>query len=311
MPGSYQRNNRGMHPLNCNCAECVRKRSAIGAHGKNPQQKSSNIVGALSGIFLVFCLLLLGGVLYWTSTVNKDAAAINPTGIPDASINTTTADSTSGLQTSSPTKITGINDATGDYKNYYLGLVKTPEGVISGRKCYGEFVVLINNRNATNPTYSELLSFLSSDNTDTYSYGLGISAGSIYFGDEEDMLDLGFIQNIIDGIAQPKNPKICADFAERLHNNAEMAGIKCGYVSLVSPNHALNVFQTTDKGLIYIDDTGAFLFGPDNCDKVVDLKEGTEYIPVSLFPEYGWEGKWDSLGVVSGIFITWDGEWRH
>jgi len=45
-------------------------------------------------------------------------------------------------------------------------------------------------------------------------------------------VDFTKIQNIIDRTAQPKHPDICADFAERLHNDAEMAGIRCAYVSL-------------------------------------------------------------------------------
>ena len=109
---------------------------------------------------------------------------------------------------------------------------------------------------------------------------------------------------------QPANPKVCADFAERLHNNAEKAGIRCGYVIIDSLNHALNVFETTDKGFVYIDDTGPHLFGPSNCDKVVHVKEGIEYIPISLFHEYGWSDTWESLGIIGDIFITWDGEWR-
>jgi hypothetical protein len=310
MPLSEKDYIRGKHPLNCNCTKCVSKRSGINTPGKSPRNKSSRIVRIITGIIFFFTIILVGGVLFWTSAINKESRMNNPVSIPDTTASVTPTTSPTSPTTPPPTKKTGINDVTGEYKNYYLGLVKTTEGVITGKKCYGEFIVLINNRNATNPTYSELLNFLSSDNTDEYSYSLSISAGGIYFGNEEDMLDLELIQNIIDGTAHPKNPKICSDFAERLHNNAEMAGIRCGFIALDSPDHALNVFETTDKGLVYIDDTGSFLFGPDNCDKVVNLKEGAEYIPVSLFPEYGWKGTWDSMGIVSGVFVTWDGEWR-
>jgi len=203
-----------------------------------------------------------------------------------------------------------IDENTGIYEDYYLGLIKSPEGVLSGEECYGEFIILINNENAKNPTYAELVNFLKSDKTDEYPYQYTLTILDSYYGDAEDNIDLKRIQSIIDGIEEPDPPKICADFAERLHNNAEMNGIRCGYVEIGSINHALNIFETTDRGTIYIDDTGTFLFGPSNCDKRVDVREGIEYIPISLFPEFGWSDTWDSLGIIDDILITWDGEWR-
>ena len=207
-------------------------------------------------------------------------------------------------------KTEGIDEKTGVYKNYYLGLVKTPEGVSGGENCYGEFIVLINNKNAKNTTYTELITFLKSDNTDEFPYQNTLSLIGFYYGEAEDKIDLDYIKEIIDGTKKPASPKVCADFAERLHNNAEMAGIRCGYVIIDSINHALNVFETTDKGLVYIDDTGTFLWGPSNCDKIVDVKEGIEYVPESIFHEYGWSDTWDSIGIIDDIFVTWDGEWR-
>jgi len=52
----------------------------------------------------------------------------------------------------------------------------------------------------------------------------------------------------------------CVDFSATLYNNAEANGIKCGLVSVwfeePVPGHAFNAFQTTDKGIVYIDCTG-------------------------------------------------------
>lgn len=223
---------------------------------------------------------------------------------------TNTIASSTTTPTATEIKIDGIDEETGIYKNYYLGLVKTPDGVSGGENCYGEFIVLINNKNAENPSYAELLTFLKSDKTDEFTYQYSFSIGEFYYGEAEDKIDLEYILKIINGMEQPANPKVCADFAERLHNNAEKAGIRCGYVIIDSLNHALNVFETTDKGFVYIDDTGTHLFGPSNCDKVVHVKEGIEYIPISLFHEYGWSDTWESLGIIGDIFITWDGEWR-
>ena len=52
----------------------------------------------------------------------------------------------------------------------------------------------------------------------------------------------------------------CLDFAVALHDRAEEAGIKNGIVAVSfegkKDGHAFNVFPTTDKGLVYIDNTG-------------------------------------------------------
>lgn len=224
-------------------------------------------------------------------------------------------------------KTTGINASTGVYKNYYLGLVDEPEGTIGSNGCYddtGKFIVLINNKNAVNPTYDQLLSFLSQDNTDQYPYTYQMPILKSYYGTAESRVDLQRIKDIIDGVTQPSIPCICADFAERLHNNAEIAGIRCAYVSLdmtgyddpynygIAPDasHACNAFQTTDRGLIYIDCTGGTTdYGPSSNDTTVDIQIGKEYIPHFIFPSGGWTI--DSMGTVTGIYMTWDGNWHN
>ncbi|GAJ14543.1 unnamed protein product, partial [marine sediment metagenome] len=184
--------------------------------------------------------------------------------------------------------VSGIDPKTGLYNNFYLGLMDTPEGKLSGNGCYddkGKFIILINNSNAVNPTYSQLVSFLQSDKTDQYLYKYVIPPQLPYYGSAESHVDLKHIQDIIDGTIQPSDPNICADFAERLHNNAEKAGIRCAYVSVdisgysdpygygipSDTSHALVAFNTTDKGLVYIDDTGISSYGPSSCDKIVDV----------------------------------------
>ena len=100
----------------------------------------------------------------------------------------------------------------------------------------GEPVELLNNPDATNPTYAELLAFLESDQTDRYTYMLG----------------------------PPKNAFICTDFAETLHNNAEAEGLRAAFVGIyiegMDEGHALNAFQTTDRGLVFIDCIGQGLW---------------------------------------------------
>ena len=107
----------------------------------------------------------------------------------------------------------------------------------------GEPIELINNPDATNPTYAELLAFIKKDRTDKYSYIFG----------------------------PPKVAYVCSDFAEDVHNNAEAAGIRAAWVSInISGNdegHALNAFDTTDLGLVYIDCTGKGIWSESsNCN---------------------------------------------
>jgi hypothetical protein len=226
-----------------------------------------------------------------------------------------------------------INAKTGTYKNYYLGLVNNGDSILGGNGYYdndGEFIILINNKDATNPTYSQLIDFLRTDTTDKFPYISTTSTIVLYYNSAESHVNLKYIKDIIDEIQIPTNPKECGDFAERLHNNAEQNGIRCGYVSMdlkgyswaniktglsgsiPNSNHALNIFETIDKGLIYIDCTGLEENEqhPYNMDKIVDVKEGKSYIPESLFPESGWKNTWENVGKIENVYITWDGEWN-
>ena len=210
-----------------------------------------------------------------------------------------------------------IDPNTGIYGNYYLGLVTDDSNgeTFGGDGCYddtGKFIVLINNKNAADPTYAQLVSFLKSDKTDEYPYIDTNNAPDTYYGTAKSHVDLSRIQNIIDGAAQPDNPDVCSDFAERLHNDAEMDGIRCAYVSvdLSTGLHALDAFQTTDKGLIYIDDTGAVPGnGVSRCVKTVSIAAGQNYQPVSLFQTPGYNSTWDVVGNVISFQVTWDGTW--
>ena len=112
---------------------------------------------------------------------------------------------------------------------------------------------------------------------------------------------------------------MCADFAERLHNDAEMAGIRCAFVTVDTSEgfHALNAFQTTDQGLIYVDDTGLMAgtyslnAGTPRCVKTVNMTIGQNYVPVSLFPYPCWSSKWDSMGTIISYRVIWNGTWDN
>ena len=91
-----------------------------------------------------------------------------------------------------------------------------------------------------NPTWSELRKFLKRDDTDT----------------------LPYIEGSFD----------CSGFAITLRDRAWRYGIRCAYVELgfaKREGHALNAFETTDEGLIYVDDTGA--------DQIAYIETGQPY----------------------------------
>jgi hypothetical protein len=142
-------------------------------------------------------------------------------------------------------------------------------------------IVLENKDAAVDVSFADLLAFIRSDSTD-----------QIPYIDRDD--------------PSGKTSFVCSDFAETLHNRAEVAGIKAGYVSLEWENggvgHAINVFATTDVGLVYIDCTGRSRFSQVeneddrlasvNWDKVAYLQIGLEYgvigIDYATSPDYSY-----------------------
>ena len=123
----------------------------------------------------------------------------------------------------------------------------------------GKPIELIDNPNATDPTYTELIAFIKEDSTDEKPYW---------------------------DSAWGKASYVCSDFAEDVHNNAEAAGIRAAWVGIDfegdDEGHACNAFEATDKGLVYIDCTGGgferLLRGhPTSWDTVVYVETGKEY----------------------------------
>jgi len=127
------------------------------------------------------------------------------------------------------------------------------------------YVSLINYSYAKDPTLEELIAFLKKDDTDDHLYRI--------------------------------DSFVCSNFAELLHNNAEKAGIKAAFVviefSNTSTPHALNAFNTIDKRLVYVDDTGKgfletrkeHLSQECEWDKIAYIVENKEYGQISIdFP---------------------------
>lgn len=119
---------------------------------------------------------------------------------------------------------------------------------------YGDKIYLINNESASDSTWEQLEAFLLSDKTDEKEYN--------------------------------SSSFLCGAFAEEVHNNAEQAGIKAAWVCVWFTNnasytsHALNAFNTTDRGLVYVDCTGLNATGASvfrNCTMSITMTpESTE-----------------------------------
>ncbi|NQT72031.1 MAG: hypothetical protein HQ553_04585 [Chloroflexi bacterium] len=117
----------------------------------------------------------------------------------------------------------------------------------------------------------------------------------------------------------------CGEFAEKVHNNAESEGIKSAIavINLKSTEpHALNAFNTIDKGLIYIDCTGpereyekahSYLY-----DKVAYVSIGKElgFMSIGRKPVFSYDvyefrkemyksNIWESVGIVQSVEIYW------
>lgn len=125
----------------------------------------------------------------------------------------------------------------------------------------GDPVCLIDNKYAIEPTYDQVVTFLKNDITDTIPY---------------------------------TSTFVCTDYAEAVHNNAEASGIMAAYVSIdfeVGVGHAINMFNTTDLGPVYIDCTGGGRqvavpvysgTNPGSQDKIAYFTVGEEYGSISL-----------------------------
>jgi hypothetical protein len=120
----------------------------------------------------------------------------------------------------------------------------------------GVSIHLMNNQNSLDPTWQQLLLFLNNDATDKKSYDL---------------------------VSFP-----CGAFAEEVHNNAEAAGIKAAWVAVdfadSSDEHALNAFNTTDEGLVFVDCTG------ECCSSLIPSGFGSK--------TYGSANSWDKIAYV-------------
>jgi hypothetical protein len=126
----------------------------------------------------------------------------------------------------------------------------------------GPSVKLVNNPAARDVTWEELIAFVRADATDRNAY--------------------------------LPDRYLCGGFALDLHNNAEAAGIRAAWVAIdfygKDVGHAATAFQTTDHGLVIIDDTSSYdtdgqALGDGRAasfDKVAYITIGEEYGVIAL-----------------------------
>lgn len=139
----------------------------------------------------------------------------------------------------------------------------------------GHEIRLCNSSTAADVSWSQLVAFLEDDRTDETPYQEGVF--------------------------------VCADFAERLHNNAELQGISAAWVGIefyeLDTGHALNAFNTTDRGLVYIDVTNVGI-APCSSDSLATVAEGQQiqYQLISPCPQFE---VLPMEGIVKAVYITW------
>jgi hypothetical protein len=131
-----------------------------------------------------------------------------------------------------------------------------------------------NSPDARNVTCGELMDFILQDKTDQLIYD-----------------DTGFV---------------CIDFAVAVHDNAERQNISAGVVTcnIGGTLHALDVFNTTDQGLVYVDCTGGRAGAPvHNYDKIAHIEWLYRVEPVVDISPYHYVN--DKNDTVSNVHLYW------
>jgi hypothetical protein len=138
----------------------------------------------------------------------------------------------------------------------------------------GHKINLVHNSKTINPTYDQMVSFICQDTTNE----------------------------------RPYIPEsyTCGDFAETVQNNAENAGYKCAWISIDlqgGEGHACNAFNTSDRGVVFVDCTGG---GISDSDAIVYVNDGSPYTPKPISGSSNII--YSSMGTVKDYTIFWDNE---
>lgn len=147
----------------------------------------------------------------------------------------------------------------------------------------GKVLTLINNPDARDPTYSQLMQFLKRDLTDQNEYY--------------------------------ENQYNCVDFAKDLHDQAESKGIKSAWVGIdfvgKEVGHALNAFNTTDQGLVFVDVTAGVLGQTPSFDNYLKYKSWDTIAYIEIGKAYGVIDIDESSGPTYDKFIVFEESCRN
>lgn len=121
-------------------------------------------------------------------------------------------------------------------------------------------------KNIKNPSYDEMINFILEDPTDLNEY---------------------------------RFPEyVCENFAREVVKNAKSKGIRAGLVHLESPDsegHAIVAFETTDKGLYFLEPQADIVFSKEELDRMVE--EGVYYLaPGGYYVDGMYWGLWNLSG---------------
>lgn len=87
---------------------------------------------------------------------------------------------------------------------------------------------------------------------------------------------------------------VCMHFARDVNEAAAAAGIRCAYVYIdyyeMEVSHFVVAFETTDKGLIFIE---------PQTDEEMRVEPGEEYVTVNGYPFFG------STTIIDRVVISW------
>ena len=134
---------------------------------------------------------------------------------------------------------------------------------------------------AKDPTYKELIDFIKNSNIDSTPYSDNYQ---------------------------------CGNYAQDIFNEASISGIKSSYVQLFFDlgrfNHAINGFNTTDKGLIFIDCTNYGMWKKFNKSTPIRLNSSDKLFTLELGKESEITSidtglRWETLGTLTGMEIYW------
>jgi len=230
-------------------------RSTYSYGRREPQRKqtSSSPIGYL-GLIVGIALLVGGGIFAANSGLQGTPPAAPP-------VTSQPADTSPALTETPPSEPEGEGqepdyETPPEYIRQYTDI--QPPYI----KASFEPIHLVNNPDAKDISFAELKSFILEDDADEETYIVGV--------------------------------RMCGDFAETLHNNAERAGIRAAWVGVDFEDdiigHALNAFQTTDRGLAYIDCTGEGLKAVTYEERLYEVLYPCEYDTIAYVErgkEYG------------------------